>query len=54
MRYQSYGNRKSTPSRKTRKGMRNTVFVANKKMAKAQRKAARLERKSLREEQAGE
>ena len=47
MKYLSYGKSIDTPSRKTRKGMRNSVFIANKKMAKAARKAARLERKSL-------
>lgn len=47
MNYKSYGNKISTPSRKTRKGIRNSAFVANKKMAKAQRKAKRLKRKSL-------
>lgn len=47
MNYQSYGKESTTPSRKTRKGMRNTVFIANKKIAKALRKANRLERKSL-------
>lgn len=46
MNYQSYGKEATTPSRTTRKGMRNTVFIANKKMAKALRKAKRLERKS--------
>lgn len=45
--YQAYGKESTTPSRKTRKGMRNSVFIANKKMAKALRKAKRLERKSL-------
>jgi len=45
--YKSYAKFADTPSRKTRKGMRNSVFVANKKMAKAIRKANRLERKSL-------
>ena len=47
MKNQSYGKETTTPNRKTRKGMRNSVFIANKKMAKVARKAARLERKSL-------
>lgn len=47
MQYKAYGNRKSTPSRMARKHARREVFVANKKMAKAARKAARLKRKSL-------
>lgn len=51
MNYQSYGKSITTPNRKTRKGLRNSVFVANKKIAKAQRKAARLERKSTRVEE---
>ena len=45
--YKSYAKATDTPSRKTRKGLRNSAFIANKKMAKAARKAARLERKSL-------
>jgi hypothetical protein len=45
MNYKSYGKSKGTPSRKTRKGLRNSVFIANKKMAKVQRKEARLARK---------
>lgn len=49
MNYKNYGTKISTPNRKTRKGLRNSVFVANKKMAKAQRKAERLKRKSLQE-----
>lgn len=47
MNYNAYGKEATTPSRKTRKGLRNSVFIANKKMAKAVRKAVRLERKSL-------
>ncbi len=46
MNYKSYAKSVDTPSRKTRKGLRNSVFIANKKMAKMARKAARLERKS--------
>ena len=45
MNYKSYGTRKSTSSRMARKHMRRDVFVSNKKMAKARRKAARLERR---------
>jgi hypothetical protein len=45
MHYKSYPNKKSTPSRMTRKHTRHDVFVANKKMAKARRKAARLARR---------
>jgi hypothetical protein len=51
MNYKSYGNQKSTPSRMSRKRMRRDVFMGNKKMAKALRKAARLERKSERVEE---
>jgi hypothetical protein len=47
MNYKSYGTRKSTPSRMTRKHMRRDVFVSNKKMARVQRKSLRLKRKSL-------
>jgi hypothetical protein len=47
MQYTSYPTKETAPQRMTRKRMRQTVFVANKKMAKATRKAARLERKSL-------
>jgi hypothetical protein len=32
--FQSYPTKKSTPSRNTRKGMRRTVFLANKKTTK--------------------
>ena len=32
--YKSYGKKLDTPSRGTRKGMRNSVFIANKKMNK--------------------
>ncbi len=46
MNYKSYAKSVDTPSRKTRKGLRKSVFIANKKMAKMARKAARLERKS--------
>lgn len=46
MKYQSYAKWTDTPSRKTRKGLRSSVFIANKKMAKAQRKAARLARRA--------
>jgi hypothetical protein len=49
MHYKSYGTRKDTPSRMARKHKRREVFVANKKMAKARKKAARLERKALAE-----
>jgi hypothetical protein len=54
MNFKSYLNRKSTPSRITRKHARQRVFVANAKMAKVARKKRRLERKSLREEQGDE
>lgn len=47
MQYKSYGTKLSTPSRGTRKGMRNSVFITNKKMAKAARKAARLARRQF-------
>jgi len=47
MNYKSRGTKQSQPSRMTRKRMRRDVFLANSKMAKALRKAARLERKSL-------
>lgn len=46
MNYKSYGNQKSTKSRMARKHMRREVFVANKKMAKTRRKAARLARRA--------
>ena len=49
MQYKAYPTVKSTPQRMARKRMRRDVFVANKKMAKIARKAARLERKSVQE-----
>jgi len=45
--YKSYLTVKTTPNRKTRKGSRRDIFLANKKMAKVRKKAARLERKSI-------
>ena len=51
MHYKSYGTKAETPSRMARKHMRRDVFVTNKKMAKAQRKAARLARKAERVEE---
>jgi hypothetical protein len=54
MTYKSYGTKATTPSRMARKRMRRDVFIGNKKMAKALRKAARLERKSLAQEQGEE
>jgi hypothetical protein len=46
MNYKSYGTKTSMPRRMTRKVARRDVFVANKKMRKLAKKAARLERKS--------
>lgn len=46
MNYKPYLTAKSTPNRKTRKGSRRDIFLANKHAAKKARKAARLERKS--------
>jgi len=46
MKFKSYPDRKSTPSRMARKRMRRDVFIVNKKMARVARKARRLERKS--------
>jgi hypothetical protein len=43
----SYAKVADTPSRKSRKGMRREVFLANKKATHIRKKAARLERKSL-------
>ena len=45
MNFKSYGTKANTPRRMARKVMRRSVFVANKKMGKAQRKAARLARR---------
>lgn len=42
----SYPTVKTTPSRKVRKSLRLSVFMANKKATKARKKAERLERKS--------
>lgn len=42
MNYQPYGTKKSTPSRRTRKTQRNTVFISNYTM---RRKLARERRK---------
>lgn len=49
MNYKSYGTRQSTPSRKTRKSMRSQVFLANKRMGKLARKAAKAKEASLEE-----
>ncbi len=46
MTYQSYGTKKSTPSRMARKHMRVVVFMHNSKAAKAKRKARRLARQN--------
>jgi len=46
MLYKSYGTKLTTKSRLARKQARRSVFVANKKMAKARRKAARLARRA--------
>ena len=40
--YKAYPKSSDTPSRKTRKGMRRTIFVANKKMNKKSMKRAGL------------
>lgn len=45
MNYKSYPTKKDTPSRKTRKGARYSVFIANRKMKKLLKKAARLARR---------
>jgi hypothetical protein len=54
--YKAYPNSQNTPNRKSRKGDRNTVFVANKtankKLLKA-RKEARDERLAATEEAEG-
>lgn len=41
----SYPTKATTPSRKTRKGMRRDVFTTNKKATKLRKKAARLLRR---------
>lgn len=48
--YEAYGNEKTLPNRKARKGLRNTVFIKNKVAARK----LRAERVALRREQAGE
>lgn len=40
--YKAYPNSSNTPSRKVRKGMRRSVFIANKKMTKKAMKRAGL------------
>ncbi len=47
MDYKSYPTKKGTPSRLARKHRRREVFVANKKAARARRKAERLLRRQL-------
>ena len=42
MNYKAYPKSKDTPNRKTRKGMRRTVFIANRKMSKKAMKRAGL------------
>lgn len=45
MNYKPYPKATDTPSRKTRKGMRNSVFIANRKLRKkALKRAERLGR----------
>ena len=46
--YKNYGTKKETPSRKTRKGLRNTAFMNNKLAARKSREARAI----LRREQA--
>lgn len=43
--YKSYGTVKSTPSRRSRKNLRQEVFMFNKRAARLKRKEARLARK---------
>lgn len=45
MTYKPYPKEKDTASRMARKHMRREVFVSNKKIAKTQKKIARLERR---------
>ena len=58
--YKSYPNKKDTPSRKSRKGSRRSVFSANKVAGRIQRKArkelrdARLEAAAVAAEAAAE
>lgn len=49
--YKPYGTKKETPSRKTRKGIRNSAFIANTvaaRKARAVRKELESEREALR------
>lgn len=46
MQFKSYGLKASTPQRMTRKRLRATVFMFNKRAAKLRRKEARLSRKA--------
>lgn len=43
MNYQPYPTTAKTPSRRMRKGMRNSIFLANKKLAKVAKKARKLQ-----------
>lgn len=43
--FKSYATKKDTPNRRARKNLRNSVFQFNRKIAKTQRKAARLARR---------
>jgi hypothetical protein len=47
MNYKTYGTKKSTPQRMTRKRMRVTVFVTNSKMARIRRKERRIARQAI-------
>ncbi len=47
--YTPYGNKKTLPNRKTRKGLRNTAFMKNKKVARTQRELLAEKRRELAE-----
>jgi len=46
MNYKPYPTKATTPQRMARKRSRRDIFVANKKMAKMRRKAARMARQA--------
>ena len=50
--YESYPNKKSVPSRMTRKQARRKVFVTNKKARRLEKKQLRLEKHQQAEEAA--
>jgi hypothetical protein len=52
MNYKAYPNKKTMPSRKSRKGERSVIYLFNSTAAKKARKAIRMERRKAEKENA--